>query len=219
MKKLILILGMMTSIQASDFGSWNYLFLTWKAGDQWTTHLYLDHEKLKDKDAGSLLSLRMRRVLDERFKIGFNYGQYHIHSKPIHHRFEFAFFYCEKWGNLSLNHRSRFERWFYESNQKNKYRYRHLWSLSYPLGVGLTYSISNDWMSRTAYSHQELPWEQEHEFYQNWFDPVGLTYKINTQQKIKAFYRFSNKESSLEKNFDLSESKQYIGLAYFLSFK
>lgn len=215
----LLIIGAYQSVQAYEVGTWNYLYLMWKATDNWDTHLYLDDDRYEGRPSQHVLSLRMRRKLGNRFKVGLNYVQFHKTAHPVHQRFELAGFYQEKLGNFSLSHRSRVEYWVYEASQLSKWRYRHLWALSYKINDQFGVGAAEEWMTRTQYSDNYLVNNEVFEKYQNWLDPVFVTYKHDKVNKFKLYYRIYHEGETLG---DLVRggmaNRHYIGFAYFVNF-
>lgn len=215
----LLILGASQSIQAYEVGTWNFLYLMWNVSENWDTHLYIDDDRYEGRPSQHVLSLRMRRKLGNRFKLGLNYVQFHKTESTVHQRFELAGFYKEKLGDFTLSHRSRAEYWVNEATQLSKWRYRHLWALSYKINDSFGIGAAEEWMTRTKYSDNNLVNNEVFEKYQNWLDPVFITYKYDKVNKFKFYYRIYREGANVQELFDgTMADRHYVGFAYFVNF-
>lgn len=215
----LLILGTSQSIQAYEVGTWNFLYLMWNVSENWDTHLYIDDDRYEGRPSQHVLSLRMRRKLGNRFKLGLNYVQFHKTGSTVHQRFELAGFYKEKLGDFTLSHRSRAEYWVNEATQLSKWRYRHLWALSYKINDSFGVGAAEEWMTRTKYSDNYLVNNEVFEKYQNWLDPVFITYKYDKVNKFKFYYRIYREGANVQELVDgTMADRHYVGFAYFVNF-
>lgn len=215
----LLILGTSQSIQAYEVGTWNFLYLMWNVSENWDTHLYIDDDRYEGRPSQHVLSLRMRRKLGNRFKLGLNYVQFHKTGSTVHQRFELAGFYKEKLGDFTLSHRSRAEYWVNEATQLSKWRYRHLWALSYKINDSFGVGAAEEWMTRTRYSDNYLVNNEVFEKYQNWLDPVFITYKYDKVNKFKFYYRIYREGANVQELVDgTMADRHYVGFAYFVNF-
>lgn len=215
----LLILGTSQSIQAYEVGTWNFLYLMWNVSENWDTHLYIDDDRYEGRPSQHVLSLRMRRKLGNRFKLGLNYVQFHKTGSTVHQRFELAGFYKEKLGDFTLSHRSRAEYWVNEATQLSKWRYRHLWALSYKINDSFGIGAAEEWMTRTKYSDNYLVNNEVFEKYQNWLDPVFITYKYDKVNKFKFYYRIYREGANIQELVDgTMADRHYVGFAYFVNF-
>lgn len=215
----LLILGTSQSIQAYEVGTWNFLYLMWNVSENWDTHLYIDDDRYEGRPSQHVLSLRMRRKLGNRFKLGLNYVQFHKTGSTVHQRFELAGFYKEKLGDFTLSHRSRAEYWVNEATQLSKWRYRHLWALSYKINDSFGIGAAEEWMTRTRYSDNYLVNNEVFEKYQNWLDPVFITYKYDKVNKFKFYYRIYREGANIQELVDgTMADRHYVGFAYFVNF-
>lgn len=224
MKKftLTIVLVAMWASQANaadEIGTWNFIYLMWNATDNWQTHLYLDDDRYGDRQSQHVLSLRMRRNLGTRFKVGINYAQFHKTGDPVHQRFELAGFYKEKLGDFTLSHRSRVEYWVNEATQLTKWRYRHLWAVNYKINESFGVGAAEEWMTRTTYSDEYLINNEVFEKYQNWLDPLYVTYKFDKTNKFKLYYRIYHEGANFQELVDgTMANRHYVGFAYFVNF-
>lgn len=148
-----------------------------------------------------------------------NYVQFHKTGSTVHQRFELAGFYKEKLGDFTLSHRSRAEYWVNEATQLSKWRYRHLWALSYKINDSFGVGAAEEWMTRTKYSDNYLVNNEVFEKYQNWLDPVFITYKYDKVNKFKFYYRIYREGANVQELVDgTMADRHYVGFAYFVNF-